>query len=121
MTSKIILTDSFKRDAKKLAKKHRSLGQDIRSLIKELQSDPYLGNRLTPNVYKVRIAIKSKGKGKSGGGRVIYYVNISLEENGDDGINVYLLAIYDKSSMGNIPTHIIDSLIKDSGIIEEEE
>lgn len=120
MASKFILTDSFKRDAKKLAKKYRSLSQDIRALIDELQNDPYLGNRLTPNVYKVRIAIKSKGRGKSGGGRVIYYVNLTLEENDNSDVNIYFLTIYDKSSMENIPTHIIDSLIKDSGIAEEE-
>lgn len=81
MASNVILTDSFKRDAKKLAKKYRSLGQDIRTLIADLQKDPYLGNRLTPYVYKIRLAIKSKGKGKSGGGRVVYYVNLALEEN----------------------------------------
>lgn len=120
MASKIILTDSFKRNAKKLAKKYKSLSQDIRLLINKLQSDPYLGNRLTSNVYKARIAIKSKGRGKSGGGRVIYYVNITLEENDNNDVNIYFLAIYDKSSMENIPTHIIDSLIKDSGIVEEE-
>jgi mRNA-degrading endonuclease RelE of RelBE toxin-antitoxin system len=120
MPSKIILTDSFKRDAKKLAKKYRSLSEDIRLLINELQNNPYLGHRLAANIYKIRIAIKSKGKGKSGGGRIIYYVNISLEENDNDDVNIYFLAIYDKSSMENIPTHIIDSLIIDSGIAEEE-
>lgn len=120
MASRIILTDSFKRDAKKLAKKYRSLGEDIKSLIDELGNDPYLGNRITPNVYKIRIAIKSKGKGKSGGGRIIYYVNIVFEENNDDDVNIYFLTIYDKSSVENIPTHIIDSLIRDSIITEEE-
>ncbi len=120
MSCKVILTDSFKRDAKKLAKKYRSLGQDIRLLVDELQNDPYLGNRITPNVYKARIAIKSKGRGKSGGGRVVYYVNLTIEENNNEDINIYLLAIYDKSVMNNIPTYIIDSLIRDSGITEEE-
>ncbi len=121
MPSKIILTDSFKKDAKKLAKKHRSLGDDIKSLIAELEENPYLGDRLGEHSYKVRIAIKSKGRGKSGGGRVITYVNISVEENvNSDDVNVYLLTIYDKSKIASVPQHVIDATLKEFLVDEEE-
>ncbi len=121
MHCKIILTDSFKKDAKKLAKKHRSLGSDLKRLIAELEENPYLGSRLDAQSYKVRIAIKSKGRGKGGGGRVITYVNISIEENiNKDDVTVYLVAIYDKSSIASVPQHIIDAKIKEFLVDEEE-
>lgn len=46
-------------------------------------------------IYKIRLAIKSKGKGKSGGARVITYV---LTDNNE----IYLLTIYDKSEFDSI-------------------
>nr|WP_235904297.1 type II toxin-antitoxin system RelE/ParE family toxin [Arcticibacter tournemirensis] len=42
------------------------------------------------NCFKIRIAIASKGKGKSGGARVITHVLIKEE-------TVFLLSIYDKA------------------------
>ena len=63
MAFSVILTESFKRTAKKLAKKHPSLGSDIKGLIEELEVDPYKGIRLSSKVFKIRISIKSKGKG----------------------------------------------------------
>lgn len=120
MASKVVLTDEFKRDAKRLAKKHRSLSSDLKSLVSILESDPYYGDRLSPQTYKIRLAIKSKGKGKSGGARLISYVNIAIEDNPDnDDINVYLLTIYDKSEIESIPTKMIDGVIKD--FLSEEE
>jgi len=56
--------------------------------------------------YKIRLAIKSKGKGKSGGARVITYVKIV------DG-NVFLLTIYDKSDRDTITEKELLALIKD--------
>ncbi len=50
-----------------------------------------MGRSLGNNCYKIRLAIKSKGKGKSGGARVITYFVVA-----DD--TVFLLTIYDKSS-----------------------
>ena len=43
-------------------------------LFEELSENPILGTSLGDNCYKVRVAIKSKGKGKSGGARVITYI-----------------------------------------------
>ena len=113
MSFSVILTDAFKRSAKKLAKKYPSLGKDISKLIERLKDDPYQGIRLSSTVFKIRIAITSKGRGKSGGGRVIYYYP---KQGAGDDVVIYFITVYDKSEIENIPDHIIDSLIKDAGI-----
>ena len=95
MSYKIIATSFFEREVKALAKKHRSLKKDLSDLIEQLEKKPATGTELGNNYYKIRLAISSKGKGKSGGARVITHVHIS-------NTTVYLLAIYDKSQMENI-------------------
>lgn len=55
-----------------------------------LSKEPTSGTSIGNNTFKIRISIKSKSKGKSGGGRVITYVVNAHKE-------VYLLTIYDKS------------------------
>ena len=64
-------TDLFIRKAKKLSKKHVSLKSDLKELKSKLLNDPELGDSLGGGLRKIRIAIKSKNKGKSGGARVI--------------------------------------------------
>lgn len=54
-----------------LTKKYRSLKSELENLGKELSENPTSGTPLGNDVYKVRLAISSKGKGKSGGARVI--------------------------------------------------
>ncbi len=76
-------------------KKYPSLKTDIAALGKQLQLNPQTGIPLGNDCYKIRVAITSKGKGKSGGARVITYVQIIKQQ-------VLLLAIYDKSEAENI-------------------
>lgn len=66
---------------------------------------PSLGTSLGNNCYKIRLAIASKGKGKSGGARVI--THFYVENN-----TVFLLSIYDKSEQENIPDSNIKALLK---------
>jgi len=84
MSYSIIPVDKFKKEAKRLIKKYR-----------QLSKDPTSGTSLGNDAYKIRLAIKSKGKGKSGGARVITYV---ITENKE----VYLLTIYDKAELDSI-------------------
>jgi len=70
MSYNVIPTDNFNREAKKLAKKHHSLKSDLIALRKELLENPTKGIHLGNSVYKMRMAITSKGKGKSGGARL---------------------------------------------------
>lgn len=71
-----------------------------------LKEHPDLGTPLGNNCYKIRMAISSKNKGKSGGARVITYVKIIDEV-------VFLLSIYDKSDTDTIEDHELLSRIKD--------
>ena len=71
-----ILTSSFKKELKHIAKKHRHIFSDINELIDKLTINPIIGDDLGKNVYKIRLAITGSSKGKSGGARVITYVKI---------------------------------------------
>jgi mRNA-degrading endonuclease RelE of RelBE toxin-antitoxin system len=104
MSYNIRPTDKFKKEAKRLVKKYPSLKEELLSLNTELSLNPASGTPLGNNTYKIRVAIKSKGKGKSGGGRVINYL-ITEEQT------VYLLAIYDKSEIDSLDDRAISRII----------
>ena len=70
-----------------------------------LSNKPETGKPLGNDTYKIRLAIKSKGKGKSGGGRVITYVV-------NDNKEVYLLTIYDKSEFENVDDKTLKNIIQ---------
>jgi len=74
MNVNIIPTKPFEREAKPLIKKYTSLKSELAELGNELSQNPYIGDKITENTYKIRLAVKSKGKGKSGGLRVITFV-----------------------------------------------
>ena len=76
MSYSIVLSDNFKKESKQLSKKYRSLKADLKALGEELSQNPVMGTPLGSDVYKIRLAIKSKGKGKTGGARVITYVKV---------------------------------------------
>ena len=90
MLYSVITIPHFDHELKKLAKKYTSLKEEYKALVEKLEKNPELGKPLGNNLYKIRLAIASKGKGKSGGARIITYLKT---EKG----NVYLLSIYDKS------------------------
>ena len=101
MNCKIVLTRGFYRDVKKLSKKYRSLKSDIAKVSSIIREDPYHGALIQPNTRKVRVAIASKGRGKSGGARLLTYsVEMDLLK---DSIVVVFLALYDKSVIENLP------------------
>ena len=95
----------FDRQAKRLVKKFPSLKNEIQELIKELKQEPEKGTSIGNDCYKIRLGIASKGKGKSGGARVIVHVIFK-----DD--TVYLLSIFDKSDIENLADKDILELIK---------
>jgi hypothetical protein len=109
MSYEIIPTNNFNREVKKLAKKYRSIANDLEKLEKELSENPNLGDNLGNNVFKVRMAITSKGKGKSSGARLITHV-FALGEK------LFLLSVYDKSEKENITDDEIKQLLKDIDI-----
>ena len=76
MSFEVVTSAVFDRRAKRLAKKYGTLGDDLIALGERLADEPHLGTPLGMGCYKVRMAIASKGKGKSGGARVITYVQV---------------------------------------------
>lgn len=109
MNVSVIITDNFRREAKKLVKKHHSLKTELSEFEEELEKNPTQGVMITENTYKIRFAVKSKGKGKSGGLRIITYVYLKVQK--DKSIEVYLLSIYDKSRIENISAKKLQQLI----------
>ena len=95
----------FDRQFKRLVKKLPSLKKELRELSDSLEQNPVQGISIGRNCYKIRLAVASKGKGKSGGARVI--TNIVIAEH-----NVYLLSIYDKSEKANLNVNELKELLK---------
>ncbi|WP_016775785.1 type II toxin-antitoxin system RelE/ParE family toxin [Anaerophaga thermohalophila] len=105
MNYKVLYTNTFKRELKRLSKKYVSLKSDFENLLEKLEKEPFQGKPLGNNCFKVRLAIKSKHKGKSGGARVIIYIRIVHNE-------LILLTVYDKSEKSNISQKELDEIIK---------
>lgn len=108
MSYEIIATPRFRRDIKKLAKKYTSIKHEYAQLIISLTDDPKQGIALGNNCFKIRISIASKGKGKSGGARVI--THIVVQNN-----SVFLLTIYDKSGKETITDKELNELLDQLG------
>lgn len=109
MTVNITTHPDFVRQMKHYAKKYRSLANDYADFLNNIRKDPFQGVDLGGGIRKVRMAVASKGKGKSGGMRVITF---SLERIGDDIVNITLLYIYDKKEMENVSDDFIRYLLE---------
>mgnify|MGYP002776992903 CR=1 FL=1 len=96
--------NSFKRSLKRLLKKYASLDDDVLRLISELEQNPQLGEPLSRDCFKLRFAIRSKGRGKSGGARVITLVVLA-------DATVTLLTLYDKSEKEDLLPGELDELL----------
>lgn len=106
MSYSIETIPTFKKRFKKLAKKYPSLKSDLEVLAIELLNNPKLGDHLGNDFYKIRMAISSKGKGKSAGARVITHIKVI------DSI-IYLMTIFDKSDQNSITDSELNSLLKE--------
>jgi hypothetical protein len=104
MNFEIITTPYFEREAKKLLKKYPSIKDDLAALGEELSKNPTLGTPLGNQIFKIRLSITSKGKGKSGGARVITLVKVVIK-------TVYLISAYDKSEQENLTKEKIQELV----------
>lgn len=109
MNFEIEATENFRRSLKMLSKRHHSLRHVFEGFVKSLRENPFQGDELTPGIRKIRMAITSKGRGKSGGARVITYTVVTTEEDG----HIYLIDIYDKSDYSTVDVALIQKMIKD--------
>ena len=111
MNYSITTSSYFDVAAKKLVKKYPSFKEDLVNFGKSLLENPKQGAELAPGIRKIRMAIKSKGKGKSGGARVITYNFITHEMDG----RIILLLIYDKEDASTAKVNVIKEIIKEEG------
>lgn len=105
MSYKILSIPLFDKQAKRLAKKYPSLKKDLTELLENLADNPEQGTALGHGFYKIRLAIASKGKGKSGGGRIITYVKVTAT-------TVFLTSIYDKTEKSTITDKELQQIFK---------
>ena len=115
MECKITASKSFNKELKRLGKRYASLADDYETLLHDLKQNPALGTDLGRGLRKVRMRISSKGKGKSGGARVITFTVIASV----DETTINLLYIYDKSERENISPKEIDALLIANGFITQ--
>ena len=113
MATEVVVTYSpdFKRELKPLAKKFASLLDEVEHLANQLVASPQLGIPLGKSCYKIRLAVRSKGGGKSGGMRVITYVVVQIRQPADGVTTVYLASIFDKSERENITDSQLKSIV----------
>jgi len=107
MSYSIELSDNFKKEAKRLSKKYLSLKSELAALFSELEENPTLGTPLGNNIYKIRLAIASKGKGKSGGARILSFIKVTET-------TVLLFSIYSKGDVDSLTDKQIKELIEEA-------
>lgn len=101
----------FERRAKDLAKKYKSFVKDYSDFLDSLEKNPFQGTSLGMGVFKIRMTINSKGKGKSGGARVLTY---NVKKTDPDRVVITFLSIFDKSDMENVSDAYIKSIVKEA-------
>ncbi len=106
MSYNVLPSPYFKKSFKDIFKNQRSLDKDVNIVVERLKENPRQGTLIGENIYKIRLAITSKGRGKSGGARIITYVI-------DEDEIIHLLDIYDKSEKDNISDNRIKTIIEE--------
>ena len=107
----ISVSDDFAKEAKRLAKKYPSFKQDYKDFLLSIKNNPLQGDEITKKIRKIRMAIKAKGKGKSGGARVITFNILTDIENG----HVVFLLLYDKEDASTVKVNVVKQLVRDMG------
>jgi len=67
MNVNVISTLNFRREAKRLIKKYRSLKSELEQLENQLEQNPKTGVQIHENVFKIRLAVKKQRKRKKWG------------------------------------------------------
>jgi mRNA-degrading endonuclease RelE of RelBE toxin-antitoxin system len=95
MSYKIVPSDTFEREVKRLSKKFKNIKIDLKYLLETLQDNPFSGTSLGKRIFKIRVPNSSIPTGKSGGFRVITLIRIEKEK-------IFLLTIYSKTEKDDI-------------------
>lgn len=103
MNYKITIHENFKKEFKPLAKKFPSLKSDLQKTVDNLENELALAKDLENGFKKINLKIKSKGKGSSGGGRIITYeALISVDHK-----ELFFCSIYDKTDYESISIPVL--------------
>jgi mRNA-degrading endonuclease RelE of RelBE toxin-antitoxin system len=105
MSYNVLTVPPFDRQLKRLSRKYPSLKEEFANFVVSLEKRAIQGTALANNCYKIRLSIASKGRGKSGGARIITHAQII------DNV-VFLLSIYDKSEQIDISDKEIKDLLR---------
>ena len=105
----IDVSSEFERQAKRLTKKYKSFVTDFARFLDSIKGNPYQGVDLGGGKRKIRMAVASKGKGKSGGVRVVTF---NVERIDDECVVVHLITIYDKQEVSNVSDKYINQIIR---------
>jgi hypothetical protein len=108
--NEIIILPSFEKGAKRLIRKYKSLAIEISAFIALTEKDGVQGISIGNGIFKARLAVKSKNKGKSGGLRVISYSELFLSVQNNI---IYLVAIYDKNEVSSINKSEINRMLEE--------
>lgn len=112
MSLEIVRSERFTKEFKRLAKRYRGLVDDYEAFLEGLKANPLQGVEIAPRVRKIRMAITAKGRGKSGGARVITFNALISERDG----RVYLLLIYDKADADSIKLNVVREILDELGL-----
>ncbi len=99
-------SQTFSRNLRTLAKKYRSIRNDIQPVIEQLEQGEFPGDQIPGvgyAVFKMRVRNSDTQKGKSGGYRLIYYVKTAM--------GIILLTIYAKSEQVDVAAEDIRNII----------
>ena len=110
MEYRIKTSKAFDREIKRLSKRYHSMADDYERLLNEIEGNPHLGTDLGGGLRKIRMAITSKGRGKSGGARVITFTVVASVAEAE----INLLYIYDKAERSSISKKEIAQLIAEN-------
>ena len=100
---KITTLPSFEKAYKKYAKKYKSLENDLKTIISELNKNPKSGTLLKNNIYKIRLKNSDNNKWKSSWYRIIYYYQYEWE--------IIFTYMYSKNDLENINEDFINDII----------
>lgn len=105
---KVYTIPEFDKSLVKLSKKYRSLKAEYLEFVEKVENDGVQGVSLGNGIFKARFAVKSKGKGKSGGLRIISYHDVIVAL---DGEVILLVDIYDKNEFTAVDKKILQKRI----------
>ncbi|MBR1378322.1 MAG: hypothetical protein IJ557_04245 [Bacteroidaceae bacterium] len=102
------LSPDFIKGVKALSKRYPSLKEDLNALRQSLAENPYQGIDLGSGLRKIRMNIKSKGRGKAGGARVITF-NVIISQS---DMVIALVYIYDKADASSVKNDVMRDIVK---------